>query len=311
LEGEAAARARAIRTHLAFIVAACVVPAALLGAALVGYDYYKRERARVVRDSTATARALGAAVDMELSGVKSALYALATSPHLAAGDYAAFHAQASAALKDQNFDNVVLLDESGRQLVNTLRPYGTALPASGNPSELQQIFKTGKAVITDLFTGPVAQRPLIAVGVPVVVDGRVRYTLNAGVSAERVYVILGDQHLPPDWIGAVFDRDGTVVARTSEAKRFVGHKGSPELVQRMKEVREDAFQSTTLEGIPVLTVFSRAAGSGWTVALGIPEQALYTQLWYSMARLMLVTMVMLGIALGLAIVLSGRLVRIS
>ena len=309
MEGEAAQRARASRAYLAFIVAACVVPAALIGAALVGYDYYKRERARIVRDTAATARALGAALDMELGGVTSALFALSTSPLLAAGDYAGFHAQASAALKDQAFDNVVLIDESGQQLVNTLRPYGSKLPANGNPPELLTIFKTRQPVITGLFIGPVAQRPLIAVGVPLVLDGRVRYTVAAGVSAERVYAILGDEHLPPEWIGAVFDRDGTIVARTHEARRFVGQKGSPELVQRIREAREGAFENTTREGIPVLAVFSRSAASGWTVSLGIPEHTLVTQLWYSMARLLLVTAVTLGIALGLALVLSGRLAR--
>lgn len=309
MDSEAAARARAIRTYLAFIVAACMVPAALLGAALIGYDYYHRERARVIHDSMATARALEAAVDTELAGSRHALLALATSPALAAGDFAAFHAQATEALKDQSFVSVVVIDESGHQLMNTLRPYGAELPAQGNPPELQAIFRTGEAAVTGLFTGPVAKRPLLAIGVPVRVNGAVRYTLNAGLLPERLGELLGEGRVPAEWIGAIFDRSGTVVARTHEAKRFVGQKGSAPLVQRMSEVREDAFESTTLEGIPVLTVFSRSAASGWTVALGIPQHTLLTQLWYSMARLMLVTIVTLLIALGLAILLSGRLVR--
>jgi len=310
LEGAAAQRAGASRAYLAFIVAACVVPAALIGAALVGYDYYKRERARIVRDTTATARALGAAVDMELGGVKAALFALSTSPLLAAGDYAGFHAQASAALKNQNFDSVVLLDASGQQLLNTLRPYGAALPATANPAALRDLVETRQPVITDLFTGLTAQRPLVAVWAPVVLEGRVRYALNAGVSAERVYSILREQHLPPAWVGGIFDREGTVVARTHESARFVGQKGAPELVRRIKDgAREGALETVTLEGIPVLTVFSRSPVSGWTVALGIPEHLLVTELWYSMARLLLVTVLTLGIALGLALVLSGRLAR--
>jgi hypothetical protein len=71
-------------------------PAALLALVLIGYDSYQRERSQLIRDSLGTARALSAAVDAELTVVKAALFALATSPHLASGDLAAFHAQGDA-----------------------------------------------------------------------------------------------------------------------------------------------------------------------------------------------------------------------
>jgi hypothetical protein len=45
--------ARGIPARLAFVLAASIVPAALLALLLIGYDYYDRERDRLVRDSTA------------------------------------------------------------------------------------------------------------------------------------------------------------------------------------------------------------------------------------------------------------------
>jgi len=60
---------------------------------LISYSY-ERERGRLVRDSIATARALSSAMDRDLAGVQSALYALATSPHLPSSDFRAFHGQA-------------------------------------------------------------------------------------------------------------------------------------------------------------------------------------------------------------------------
>jgi hypothetical protein len=83
--------ARGIPARLAFILAASMVPAALFAILLIGYDYYDRERDRLVRDSMGTARALRAAVDMDLAGVKSALLALASSPHLSSANLGAFH----------------------------------------------------------------------------------------------------------------------------------------------------------------------------------------------------------------------------
>jgi hypothetical protein len=295
--------------RLAFVVGACVVPATLIAILLIGYDYYHRERDRLMRDSMTTARALMAAVDAELAGVRSALLALATSPHLSSANLAAFHAQAQAALKDQSFANIVLIEENGRQVVNTFRRFGEPLPASGNPPELQRIFQTGEPVITDLFIGPLVQQPFIAIGIPVRRDGKIRYSLNGGVDPRKLSSLLGEQRLPPGWIGGVLDSQGTIVARTRDAERLVGQKGSPELVQRIKQGREDVFESRTVEGIAVLTVFSRSPVSNWTVAIGIPQRELTTHLWYSMARLVIAAFVALITALGLAALLGRRLMR--
>ena len=291
------------------MLAASIVPAALLAVSLIGYDYYSRERERLARDSMATARALVAAVEMEFKGAKLALYALASSPHLSSGDFAAFHVQAQAALKDQTMTNVVLLDASGRQLVNTARPFGEPLPAQGNPPQLQRIFETGEAVVTDLFTGPVLQKPLVAIGVPVRREGKTRYSLNAGIDPQILSTLLREQRLPEGWIAAIFDTQGTIVARTHEPERFVGEKGDPGLVQRMRETSEDAIEARTLEGTPVLTVFSRASASGWTVAIGIPQRELTAHLWSSMARLFIAAFIALITALGLAALLGRRLMR--
>jgi hypothetical protein len=300
---------RRTAARLAFVVGACIVPAALVAMLLIGYDYYHRERDRLMRDSMTTARALMAAVDAELAGVRSALLALATSPHLSSANLAAFHAQAQAALKDQSFANIVLIEENGRQVVNTFRRFGEPLPASGNPPELQRIFQTGEPVITDLFIGPLVQQPFIAIGIPVRRDGKIRYSLNGGVDPRKLSSLLGEQRLPPGWIGGVLDSQGTIVARTRDAERLVGQKGSPELVQRIKQGREDVFESRTVEGIAVLTVFSRSPVSNWTVAIGIPQRELTTHLWYSMARLFIAAFFALITALGLAALLGRRLMR--
>jgi hypothetical protein len=305
-EGDAIA-ARGIPARLAFVLAASIVPAALIAMLLIGYDYYDRERDRLVRDSTVTARALLSAVDTELSGVRSALLALATSPYLSSGELAAFHAQAQAALKDQNFASIVLIERSGQQVVNTFRRFGEPLPSAGDPAELQRIFQTGESVITDLFLGPLVQKHFIAIGVPVRRGGEIRYSLNGGVDPQKLSDLLRQQRLPPGWIGATFDTQGTIVARTHEAERLVGQKGSPELVQRMKEVREDAIDSRTPEDIPVLTVFTRSPVSNWTVAIGIPQRELAAHLWYSMARLFVAGFVALLAALGLAALFSRKL----
>ena len=74
-------RISSTRTRLAWLVAACLVPAFIMAGALV-YAYYGNEQAKSVRDASATVNALTFDVDRELVSLETVLFALATSPHL-------------------------------------------------------------------------------------------------------------------------------------------------------------------------------------------------------------------------------------
>ena len=297
-----------IRSRLAWLVIACVIPASLMASVLISQNY-QRERARLVRDSIATARALTSAMDRELAGVQSALFALATSPHLTSGDLPAFYRQAKEVLPNMTIaNNIVLIDANGRQQVNTLRSSGEALP-SGTSLQLRRIFETGRPVTTDLFPGPVIGRPLIAIGVPVRRGNTIVYVLSTGIVPERLSGILTQQRLSPDWIAAIFDGTGTTLSRTHEMNRFLGKKGNPALIKRMGEVAEDSLEVTSLEGIPVLTVFSRSAVSNWTVAIGIPTRDLTGELWRLLWWLVLGLVLLLLCTLVLAWSIGGRIAR--
>lgn len=225
-------------------------------------------------------------VDGELSRVSSAMQVLASSRLLAARDFAAFYVEAQEVLPAVGATNVVLTEASGQQILNTLRPFGAALPPHGNPKSLQLVFATGKPVISDLFAGPVAGQPIMAVEVPVAEGGKTAYSLAAGILPERFAEILRQQHPPRDWVISIFDSTGTIVARTHSPEQFVGKSGAPPLVQRMSEVAEDVIETPTLEGIRVLAAFSRSPTSGWSIAIGIPEADLVAglrrSLWLSL-----------------------------
>jgi hypothetical protein len=140
-------RVPTIRSTLALLVIACMIPASLVAAVLITYNY-QRERSTLVRDSILTARALTSALDRELAGIESALFALATSPFLSSNDLVAFEEQAKEVLPIVIADNIVLIDANGQQVANTLRSSGEPLPY-GTSLELRRIFDTGQPVITN------------------------------------------------------------------------------------------------------------------------------------------------------------------
>ncbi|WP_372525482.1 sensor domain-containing diguanylate cyclase [Piscinibacter sp.] len=296
-----------LRSRLVWLVTASVVPISVVALALIWHNY-QRERSRLVRDSIATARVMISTIDKALASEQAALQVLATSPHLRNNDFSAFYGQAVEVLQHRVADNIVLLDATGQQLINTLLPYGAALPAH-MPAPLRDVFQTGRPMVTDLFVGPVTGRPLISVAVPVQRDGSVVYVLGTGISARRLTPVLLRQQLPPGWIGTVFDGSGNIVARSLDAERWVAHPGPPALVRTMAEMAEGALETDSLDGVPVISVFSRSAVSNWTLAVGVPRAHLSDELWRSIAWLLLATGVVLLLSLGLAWLIGGHIAR--
>ena len=284
-----------IRRQLVRLVATTVIPAAVCTTLLIGYAH-DRQSALVENRTLDVARALTQTVDRELARYQAAMAALATSPHLSSGDLAAFHRQAQHAMRELPGDIFVLSDASGQQLVNTQRPFGEPLPRRASVSQVRRVFETGKPAISDLFVGETARRLLVAIDVPVRLDDRVAYALALAVFPERLGEVLKYQKIQPDWVVSILDSQGTIVARTHGAERFIGQKADPALVQRMAQVAEGRVETETLEGIPVVAVFSRSAVSLWSVAIGIPRGTVASALW---------TPISLIIAGAVVLLLSG------
>lgn len=287
-----------IRSSLALLAMACILPGALMSTYFIVSDY-QQQKARAVQNAIATARAATANLDRDIASIESGLHVLATSAALNTPDLRAFYQQAKQALPFQNITNYVLTDASGRQQVNTILPVDAALPKVVTP-QLLQVFTNGATVLTDVFIGPATGKPILAIGVPVKRNGQIIYGLNAGIFPERVANVLLAQRLPPHWIGVVLDSQGKVITRTHELARFQGKSAVPDLVRMVREQREGVLETTTLDGIPVITAFSRSGISGWSVAVGVPKASLNAGLKESLIKLLIVNTLLSAAAMWLA-----------
>lgn len=296
-----------IRRKLATMVIAGVLPSVLAIVLLFGH-FYEHERDQREKDALQTVRALMAAVDRDLAIGEHVARALATSHNLADDDFAAFHVQAKSVL-DERFPGFtfVLSDATGQQRVNVLRSFGDPLPRHGNPEQLQKVFATGKPVVSDLYIGGITRRPLVGIDVPVWRDGKVVYALSVGFLPERLGRILAEQRLPPNQVAAIFDTKGVIVARTHLAESFVGKSGAAPLVRLMRDVEEGVVETSTLEGIPVYSIFSRSMVSGWSVALGIPRSVVLSEILRSVAVIAFLVFALLAGGFLLAWKLGGRI----
>ena len=296
-----------VQTLLGWLVIACLVPG-IVGAIFLFFHEYRDGRARLEKDTIQTARALVQAVDAHLLKAQVAAQSLSTAGALSKHDFADFHRQATALLATTGTgSNAVLTDLSGQQIVNTLKPFGQALPRHGNPAVARRVFETGQPVISDLFIGGLTRRPIMSIDVPVLNDGKVGYVLSIGIEPKDFSSILLGQRLADDWVAAIFDTTGTIVSRTHNADQFVGQKGTAEYIQRFLESREGAMETITREGIPVFSVFSRSAVTGWTVGIGIPRQALEAELQRKLVILALGMMAVFAFGAMLAWLIGERI----
>lgn len=293
-----------IRSRLILLITACILPMALLATALIVHNY-QRENAQLVRDAVATTRALSSVVDRELSAVESALTVLATSSHLDSGDFSAFYGQAKDVLRTEIADNVVLTDTTGRQVINTFRPFGETLTAQGIMPQLRRVLDTGRPFVSDLFVGPVTGRLAVSVSVPVRRNGQIIYNLSMGFFPGRLSEILTQQQLPLGWTGEILDRGGNIAARTHDLNRFVGRQSALSLTGAMSA--DGSVEAITAEGIPVVSVFTRSAVSDWAVVINIPKESLVSQLKQSLVWLVVGTVVLLSGSLLVAWRLGGRI----
>ncbi|WP_426322839.1 response regulator [Pseudoduganella sp. R-43] len=289
------------------LVLACALPAAL-GFGLLIQHFYTRERAQVERDSLFVVRSMMQAVDRDLDLGITAARALAMSAELDQGDLAGFHRKA-VNIVNAGFpgSNIVLSTRDSVQLLNTLLPFGQQIPDPGSRERIQRVFETGQVVVSDVFIGGVTGKPLVAVHVPVIRGGQVVYCLSVGYQPGNLGRVLASGTLPRDRVLAIFDRKGVIIARTHEPERFVGKPGSDALVKRLGETDEAVFESTTLEGIPVYTIFTRSSRSGWAVAVGVPRATILQELLASVTWLTWIVLALLLAGFGLAWFISGKI----
>ena len=294
-----------IRFWLLRLVLVCVLPAwAMTTWSIVTSSL--RERAAWEHSAVDTARALVQSVDHELAGSIIGLRALAASPFLASRDFENFHRQGLEALANFGGSNIVVLDPTGRQLINTSMPFGTPLPRQEMEQKVVEVFQTARPSVTDLFVGLDGQ-PRVAIMVPIIENGGVAYVLGMGMLPEHLGEILDGAKLPEHWISGITDNAGTIVTRTQNAKQFVGKKAAPEFRRKIAEAPEGAIDGETLDGIPVVVGFSRSKISGWTVGIGIARAELMAPLYSSLRLTILAGAALLLLALVIAWLISSRI----
>ncbi|HYM01819.1 MAG TPA: ATP-binding protein [Stellaceae bacterium] len=299
-----------LRARLVLLVIASILPLLVFS---LGDQYldYRRERANASERALELARGLSLVVERDLEKRVAVLETLAHAPILQANDMAAFRKLAEAVASEIFEGSAVVLLSAGpdaRQLMNTGAPPDTPLPPTQSPATLQEVIRTGRPVVTDLFYSAAINRSTTGVEVPVAgPDGTIAYVLAMSVPPESFADVIRRQRPPDGWIVSVFDRSGAHLARTPSAGRSVGEKASDSLLPSLLSRKEGVIESVSLEGIPLLTAFSHSEPFGWSVAVGMPLTLLTGPALASAIQVLTVGVALLLFSLLLALYVARRI----
>lgn len=261
-----------VRLWLLGLAAVCMTGGLALAAGL-SLHRAAHEQTAIETAALAAARATSQAAEREIGASVARLQALSTSMALRAGDFQAFYDQLIATPKPDG--TWFLLWNTDRQILNTLRPFGTPMPrvsdfGPGTHATMQRAFESQDIMVSPVVWGVLAQTHTISVMVPVVLDGRVTYRLSNILSERRIGQVIEDQRLDPLWRGALIDKYGATVALAHAAVRPPG-LGVPESwMSRFRGEEQGTFLAER-DGTPVLVAFVRSPTSDWTAVIELPR----------------------------------------
>jgi hypothetical protein len=200
------------------------------------------------------------------------LRGLAASGALRQRDFEAFYAEA-AAFGKQHRRQVVLLDAvRNAQIINTAHAYGAYLEEGARFIQAGEMSRAiaAQAYLSNVFYAPLAKKNLVAVAVPVALDGNTAFVLGVPLDPLEFYGALKALVAEPGVMISIVDRNGVVIARSAENERYAG-RAAPSNVTARPE-KKGRFDGATLDGMPVSIAYMQSDVSGWASVAMTPNR---------------------------------------
>jgi two-component sensor histidine kinase len=290
-------------------VAGTALPLIIFAAGIVFHDYIK-DRREATQRVLETVRGVRFTLDAEMRRMTGGLQVLSLTDALRSGDFDRFGGMASGFLEQYGKDGVILVaDRDGHILFPAIEPDGSTPPMRNNLAIVDKVFATGQTQYSNLFYGVVKKKWIMTVDVPVTRDGKVVYDISFSPPLEMFQSMVEKQRPNADWTVSLLDGDGVVFARMPNPETNVGKHASPSLLPEIFKSPEATLNTTSLDGLPLITGFSRSPLTGWTIAAGITESSLVAPLWRNLAFASLIGGVLLLTGLAFAVRMATTIAR--
>jgi len=269
---------RGVRWHLFQVQLVSIVPIGLFAAALLYLHWQVQEHERQ-RSQIESVRLLAAAVDNSLDSSVERLSIFARLWSSSSLSEEAIYAQAKEALKaNADWANILAFGADGRGVFRADAPFGAEMPSGPWFDVWRPVFSERRPVVSDVIIGPRRGIQIVAVGVPVIRDGRVSHVLIADLDLSWYDRLLNQQGQPVGAVAGLFDRNFNFVARSTEGDARRGQGPSPALVADMRLQPEGLRRYTNLNRTAVYTAWTFTR-HGWGVGFATPSAPVDDAFW--------------------------------
>jgi len=295
--------------RLVLLVAGTTLPLILFAAAIIFADY-RQDRREASDQVLRTVRSIRLVLDAEMQRMTGGLQVLSLTNALRNGDFDGFRRIARGFLDQYREGGVVLVaDRDGRQVFSSVTSDTASLPPRNNRGIVEKLFTEKKPLYSNLFIGAVKKRLIVTVEVPVFRGDDVIYAISFSPPIELFQDIINTQRPSDDWTISIFDGEGTNFARVPNPQETIGKRASPSLYAAIFHESEATLQSVSLEGVPLITAYTRSSLTGWTVAGGVAETTLVGPLLRNLAITSLIGGMLLLIGLAFAVRMATAIAR--
>lgn len=299
-----------LRTWLLGLSLLTTLPLMVFGLSVV-WEYKEFQQRALIEQLERRSDELAHAVAEKLQGTLGTLNALAESDAALALDVPGLYEHARRIVARDPDIRAITLATQDRLLFLTSAPLGRADMPLNAADRVEAALRTQSPNVSGPFPSPVAPVQVVALTVPLGRDGPATHALRGILTIDSLNALVSPDQLPAGWIAGIADANGTVVARSHDAAKYVGHPASASFRQGIlaAAAAPSAFLGSTLEGTPTMNLVRPVFGFDWYLGVAVPQtilQAPVTAMLWHMAGLGLLW---LGLSLLAAIAFSRSLVR--
>lgn len=296
-----------IKRQLMLLVLSGMLPIFIFSVAVVSFLAFQQQKT-LDTSLKGTIRALSVAIEGQLHTIESNLHLVTAVKDFENPDMRRLHERLIRFVNKQgNWSSIGLSGLDGKQLFNTLKPYGTKLPSWSDQHFFQEILKTQRPVLSGFRFGLITKRKNFSLAIPIKINNVMKYILVATVNTDYLNEILRRQNLPESWTATVVDQDGMIVARNIHHEKFSGEKISDYLMEKIKG-GETFFETVNKENNKQYGTFTTLP-HGWTLYLGMPIHMSYLPSQNILYFLIVGGAALLAIAVVLSIIVSGKIAK--
>ncbi len=260
------------RRPLVLLIVAALLPLVILSAVL-GIASLRQQQRATDREALGYVEHISALLERELASQVESLRTIAHSPLL---DGPANVPAFSELLQRVKADRplwlaIVLSDPDGNRLVDLPEAVG-GVRGGKVVDEISHAHAVGtrKPVVGSVRRGP-RDRPAFAVRAPVVRGNSVSYVISAVVDPTAVRDLLFATGRSNEWLGAVIDGEGRLVARKTGPSSAIGELASESARSARARAPAGIYEGTSSEGLPTVTAYRVLPESNWSVHIALPR----------------------------------------